>query len=343
MNTSFNSAGIQAAARRNRGTVLFFVALLGSTLFAQTATSVTQLRGTIKDISASGNKPKDEASFELNATEEKYSLRVIESSVQPARAGYYVSNGRDIFSCSVTAETANVREATASKSPLRELVSFRQGSLPNALAPRAQVIAYAHLALRLPKTGSGDAEFVEQVMPRLVVSAAEMEKSDVQAQVLRSRDGSLERVNFWGFRPGTDVKTFENTKDTFLLASLVATKAAGPMPVAGVFTVFGKRPEAVTRKLGSFERKRYEISGTVGFATDKDAFGWLTYYPGPIPKRITVFDYRFLGKDNGKTRSYDLNLGDELPFAEEKLPSPYYLMPKPNSSEAPQVVRKAMP
>src|SRR6185369_18011314 len=155
----------------------------------------------------------------------------------------------------------------------------------------------------------------ERVIPKFILAAVEMEKAEFETHLVRNKDGGLERINFWGHRPGTAWTALErtrdkNTKDTFLLASLVITAAADMMPVAGVFTVFGKRP-GLTGPLVSFERKRYEFSGTVGAATEKDAFGWLTYYPEPTPKRITVFDYRFSEEDNGKARGYGLNQGDE--------------------------------
>jgi hypothetical protein len=325
-------------SRRHRELLLFCALLLGLPSFMRAATPITQLRGTIKDISSSGNKLTGETSFELNASDEKYGLRVIESVVRPARAGYHVSNLHDIFSSSVTASSADT-----SAHSMPPWASFRRGPLPDALAPRAQVLAYAHLALRLPKSGKDDGEFVDRVIPKFIVSAAEMEKSDLETHLVRNKEGGLERVNFWGHRPGTKLKALEttrdkNTKDTFLLASLVITAAANTMPVAGVFTVYGKRP-GFTGTLVSFERKRYEFSGTVGATTDQEAFGSLTYYPAHAPKRITIFDYRFLEEDHGKTRSYGVNQGDELPFAKEKLPTPYYLMPKPNRGEEPQVIK----
>ncbi len=304
------------------------------------ATPVVQLRGTIKDISSSGNKLTGETTFELSATEEKYGVRVIEAVVQPARAGYYVSNLRDIFSSTVAASSADPSESPQVR---RAMASFRPGSLPDALAPRAQALAYAHLALRLPKSGEGDAAFVERVIPKFILTAIEMEKAELEAaHLVRNRDGGLERINFWGHRPGTPWKVLEkirdkNTKDSFLLASLEFSKTAGMMPVAGVFTVFGKRP-GLTGTLVSFERRRYEFSGTVGAATEKEAFGWLTYYPEPNPKRITVFDHRFPEDDTGKPRGYGLNQGDELPFAKEKAPPPPSMLPKLNHVEAPQAV-----
>jgi hypothetical protein len=309
---------IQARLRRNRGRMLFCAVLIGLPVFAQTTAPVVQLRGTIRTISSEGSKAKNESPFELNATDEKYSLRVIEAVMQPALAGYYVSNLRDIYSSAVVVKPDEVADVPVRT--LSPMASFRRGSLPKAaIAPRAQVLAYAYLATRLPSNGKDDVAFADQMSPQIVTAAAEVEKSEFQIQVVRKKDGSLDRVNFWGLRPGTELKGFENTRDTFLLASLVIGEAVGTMPVAGVFTVFGKRP-GLTGKLVSFERRRYEFSGKIGSATEKDAFGWLTYYPGQVPKRISVTDYRFVEEDGGKARVYGLNQGDELPFAKEKLP-----------------------
>lgn len=338
---------------RIRGRLVLGAMLLGSPVLTQAAAPVVQLRGTIKDISSSGNKSKGEASFELNATEEQYSLRVIEADISPSLAGYYVSNLHDIFSSFVAVRPDDPKSIPFN--PMPSLGIFRRGSQPLENSdfrrtPRANVLAYTYLATRLPKSGKDDAEFSEKMNPQLVTAAAKFEDSDFQTQVVRRPDGGLERVNFWGLRPGTSLKTFENTKDTFLLASLVIKESVDTMPVAGVFTVLGKRP-GLTGKIVSFERRRYEFSGTIGSATDKDAFGWLTYYPGPVPpafalrdgKNVTVWDYRFLAEDGGQKRIHGLNRATEPPFAKDKLPK-WILDPRsPASDEVRGEVEKLAP
>lgn len=311
---------------RRTGRLLVLLAAFGVAPLLQGSAPVVQLRGTIKEISSSGSRKQGEAPFELNATEEQYSLKVIDSVIEPAGSGYYTSNLTDVFSTRVSAR------ADASAVERRPtLASFRRGSIPTvATAPRGQVLAYAHVALRLPSTGKLDVEFARNTVPALILAAAEMEKCDVHTRLVRRNDGSLERVDFWGCRPGTELNSFQNTRDAFLLGSLVIREAAGTMPLAGVFTVLGKRP-GLTGKLVSFERKRYEFSGTIGSATREEAFGWTALNQGPLPKRLTVTDHRFIDEDGGSARSYVLREGDELPFEKAKLPPRTFLVPKPNA------------
>lgn len=327
---------------------------LGSLASTQATAPVVQLRGTIKDISSEGRKLNGESPFELNVTEEKYSLRVIETAgfalkvpagryLPTGSARYHVSNLHDIFSSSEAAKTSEPKNPPLHPGSMNAV--FQHGSLPSddSTAPRAKVLAYAHLAMRLPKDGKGDAEFAEQVTPALVVAAAKLETSDFQTQVVRKKDGSLERVNFWGLRSVTDLKVFENTRDAFLLASLVVQTGVGTMPVAGVFTVFGKRP-GLLGKLVSFERQRFEFSGEIGTATQEEAFGWLTYYREQPQKKFAVFDIRFLEEDGPKGRIYVLSRSDELPFAKEKTPASILISPsKPSRDEPPSGTKKSGP